>query len=245
MNGERCYCEETIDHKAPDAVAGIISYCSGKDILFPTRLSPWPLCSFPRSPRAGNKTPGDELCRARGVPSGRPEHMCFGLPRAEPYLSPGGGEQTAGFNINKRRFTQVHHRHGEPQDVKEPPETLCEEPIDGPLSVDEEASGSIGGHYREVPAGTRGGEAMAGCNNYRLASLLVVSPLFQQSGFSLPLDMDQSRLNGVVVNLHEIKLTHSTVDGNNDLSTNTALASRLQAAPVSVRSISRVLSLRG
>lgn len=36
---------------------------------------------------------------------------------------------------------------------------------------------------------------MAGYNNYSLAGLLVVGPLFQQSGFSLPLDRDQVRLH--------------------------------------------------
>ena len=43
-----------------------------------------------------------------GVPSGCPEHMCFGLPRAKAYLSP-GGEQTAGFvcgSINQLSFNK-------------------------------------------------------------------------------------------------------------------------------------------
>lgn len=43
-----------------------------------------------------------------GVPNGCPEHMCFGLPRAEPYLSP-GWEQTAGFvcgTINQLSFNK-------------------------------------------------------------------------------------------------------------------------------------------
>lgn len=38
-------------------------------------------------------------------------------------------------------------------------------------------------------------KAIAGYNNYSLAGLLVVGPLFQQSGFSLPLDLDQVRLH--------------------------------------------------
>lgn len=38
-------------------------------------------------------------------------------------------------------------------------------------------------------------KAITGYNNYSLASLLVVGPLFQQSGFSLPLDRDQVRLH--------------------------------------------------
>lgn len=38
-------------------------------------------------------------------------------------------------------------------------------------------------------------KAIAGYNNYSLAGLLVVGPLFQQSGFSLPLDRDQVRLH--------------------------------------------------
>lgn len=43
-----------------------------------------------------------------GVPSGCPEHMCFGLPRVEPYLGP-GWEQTAGFvcgTINQLSFNK-------------------------------------------------------------------------------------------------------------------------------------------
>lgn len=38
-------------------------------------------------------------------------------------------------------------------------------------------------------------KAITGYNNYSLAGLLVVGPLFQQSGFSLPLDRDQVRLH--------------------------------------------------
>lgn len=39
-------------------------------------------------------------------------------------------------------------------------------------------------------------KAIAGYNNYSLlAGMLVVGPLFQQSGFSLPLDRDQVRLH--------------------------------------------------
>lgn len=48
------------------------------------------------------------LFLSSGVPSGYPEHMCFGLPREEPYLSP-GCEQTAGFvcgTINQLSFNK-------------------------------------------------------------------------------------------------------------------------------------------
>lgn len=48
------------------------------------------------------------LSLSSGVPSGCPEHMCFGLPRAEPYLSP-AWEQTAGFvcgSINQLSFNK-------------------------------------------------------------------------------------------------------------------------------------------
>lgn len=47
-------------------------------------------------------------------------------------------------------------------------------------------------------------KATAGYNNYSLASLLVVAPLFQQSGFSLPLDRDQVRLHNTLLCLERV-----------------------------------------
>lgn len=49
---------------------------------------------------------------------------------------------------------QTPHLHSEPQDVKQPSETLLRGADRWALSVDKEASGSIGGHYRDVPTGT-------------------------------------------------------------------------------------------
>lgn len=45
-------------------------------------------------------------------------------------------------------------------------------------------------------------KAVAGYNNYSLAALLVVGSLFQQSGFSLPLDRDQVRLHNTPLCSH-------------------------------------------
>lgn len=47
-------------------------------------------------------------------------------------------------------------------------------------------------------------KATAGYNNYSLASLLLVAPLFQQSGFFLPLDRDQVRLHNTLLCLKRV-----------------------------------------
>lgn len=50
---------------------------------------------------------------------------------------------------------------------------------------------TVSGLYKQSPLAWKD---IAGYNNYSLAGLLVVGPLFQQSGFSLVLDADQFRL---------------------------------------------------